>query len=90
MSFVDNCLFVLPDFRTRILTKVYKFCSSRSNLILLVLLNKVWGLDGCPLKEQTVNTNRYVRFGFSVATVLVAGTGFEVSFYTTVGGVGFA
>ena len=44
MSFVDNCLFVLPDFRTRILTKVYKFCSSRSNLILLELLNKVWGL----------------------------------------------
>ena len=50
------------------------------------LLNKVWGLEGCspflPLRK-----NRSVRFGFSGCTVLVGGTGYEVSFNTTVRGV---
>jgi len=35
------------------------------------LLNKVCGLEGCPLKGQAVRTNRSVRFAFSVATVLL-------------------
>ncbi len=52
-----------------------------------VLLNQVWGLEGCPLKGQPERTNRSVRFDFSVATVLVARIRLEVSFYTTVGGV---
>ena len=34
-----------------------------------VLLNKVWGLEACHLKEQTMRKNRYVRFDFSVASV---------------------
>jgi hypothetical protein len=40
--------------------------------VLLELLNKVWGLEGCPLKGQTMLTNRSVRFDFGVATVLSA------------------
>jgi hypothetical protein len=54
--------------------------------VLLELLNKVWGLEGCPLKGQTMLTNRSVRFDFSGFTVLVARSGDQVSFYTTVGG----
>ena len=50
------------------------------------LLNKVWGLEGCPLKGQPVRTNRSVRFGFGGCTVLLAGRGDQVSFSTTVGG----
>ena len=41
-------------------------------LVLLELLNKVWCLEGCPLKGQTMRTNRRVRFGFGGATVLSA------------------
>ena len=49
------------------------------------LLNKVWGLEGCPSKGQTMRKNRSVRFGFGEATVLVACRGDQVSCYTTVG-----
>jgi hypothetical protein len=56
--------------------------------VLLELLNKVWGLEGCPLKGQTMLTNRSVRFGFRGLTVLVASSGLQVSFYTTEGGNG--
>jgi hypothetical protein len=35
------------------------------------LLNKVWDLEGCPLKGQTMRTNRSVRFGFYGLTVLL-------------------
>jgi len=49
------------------------------------LLNKVWGLEGCPLKGQTMRTNRSVRFGFGGATVQVGRSGDPVSCYTTVG-----
>jgi len=52
------------------------------------LLNQVWGLEGCPLKGQLMLTNRSVRFGFCVATVLVACRGVQVSFNTTVGVLG--
>jgi len=48
-------------------------------------LNQVWGLEGCPLKGQTMLTNRSVRFGFCGATVLLASREDQVSFYTTVG-----
>ena len=51
-----------------------------------VLLNQVWGLEGCPLKGPPERTNRSVRFDFSVATVLLACRGDQVSFYTTVHG----
>jgi hypothetical protein len=53
---------------------------------LLALLDQVWGLEGCPLKGQTMRKNRYVRFAFGWATVLVACLGLQVSFNTTVGG----
>ena len=53
----------------------------------LALLNKVWGLEGCPLKGQPVRTNRCVRFGFCGSTVLVASLGDQVSFDTTEGDV---
>ena len=33
-----------------------------------------------------MSKNRYVRFGFCGSTVLVAGRGDQVSFYTTEGG----
>ena len=36
------------------------------------LLNKVWGLEGCPLKGQLMLMNRSVRFGFGGSTVLSA------------------
>jgi len=52
-------------------------------LVLLELLNKVWCLEGCPLKGQTMRTNRRVRFGFGGATVLLACRGDQVSGYTT-------
>jgi hypothetical protein len=35
------------------------------------LLIQVWGLEGCPLKGQTVRTNCSVRFGFGGVTVLM-------------------
>ena len=50
-----------------------------------ILLIQVWGLEGCPLKGQTMRKNRSVRFDFSGATVLAALRGHQVSFYTTVG-----
>ena len=50
------------------------------------LLNKVWCLEGCPLNGQPARKNRSVRFGFSGSTVLVASSGSQVSFYTTVVG----
>jgi len=56
---------------------------------LLILLNKVWGLEGCPLKGQLVRTNRRGRFVFGGSTVLVASNGDQVSFNTTVGDGGF-
>jgi hypothetical protein len=49
-----------------------------------VLLNKVWGLAGCPLKGQLMLMNRSVRFDFCGSTVLVASSGDQVSCYTTV------
>jgi hypothetical protein len=49
------------------------------------LLNKVWGLEGCPFKGQTIRTNRSVRFGFGGSTVLVASREDQVSCYTTEG-----
>ena len=52
-----------------------------------VLLNQVWGLEGCPLKGPPERTNRSVRFDFSEGTVMVAWRGLLVSCYTTVGGV---
>ena len=36
------------------------------------LLNRVWGLEGCPSKGQTMRTNRWVRFGSGGATLLLA------------------
>ena len=55
------------------------------------LLNKVWGLEGCPSKGQTMRKNRSVRLGFSGSTVLVVCRGDQVSFNTTEGGgVGIA
>ena len=50
------------------------------------LLNQVWGLEGCPLKGQTMRKHRSVRFVFGGSTVLVGSSGHQVSF-TTVGGV---
>ena len=44
---------------------------TRQLVLLLELLNKVWGLEGCPLKGQTMRTNRGVRFGFGGASVLM-------------------
>ena len=52
------------------------------------LLNKVWGLEGCPLKGQTMRKNRLFRFEFGGATVLVGSSGHSVSFNTTGGGEG--
>ena len=37
----------------------------------VALLNQVWGLEGCPLKGQTMRKNRSVRFGFCGSTVLL-------------------
>jgi hypothetical protein len=51
-----------------------------------VLSNKVWGLEGCPSKGQTVRMNCCGRFGFGGSTVLLICCGCVVSFYTTVGG----
>jgi hypothetical protein len=69
------------------------FSNRKSSIIFLqgitgkfkVRLNQFWGLEGCPLKGQTMLTNRSVRFGFCGATVLVACRGDQVSFYTTEG-----
>ena len=63
-----------------------EYSLKRSMLRLLELLNKVWGLEGCPLKGQTMRKNRSVRFGFGGSTVLSAWFGDQVSFNTTVGG----
>jgi len=41
-------------------------------------------MNGCPLKGQPVRKNRWVRFGFSGWTVLLAWCGLQVSCYTTV------
>jgi hypothetical protein len=51
----------------------------------LALLNKVWGLEGCP-PFLALRTNRSVRFVFGGLTVLSGRSGHSVSFYTTVGG----
>ena len=59
---------------------------TRQLVLLLELLNKVWGLTGCPLEGQPVRKNRSVRFGFGGLTVLLASSGDPVSFNTTVGG----
>ena len=48
-----------------------EYSLKRSLLRLSVLLNKVWGQKGYPIKGQAMRTNRSVRFGFSVAAVLV-------------------
>ena len=53
---------------------------TRQLVLLLELLNQVWGLEGCPLKGQLVRTNRRGRFVFSVGTVLVTSRGHLVSF----------
>jgi len=53
------------------------------------LLTIVWGLQGRPLKGQTMRKNRSVRFSFGGSSVLLASRGHSVSFYTTVGGVVF-
>ena len=50
-------------------------------LRLLELLNKVWGLEGCPFKGQTMRMNRSVRFGFSEGIVLLGGGGDQSSGY---------
>ena len=47
---------------------------------------KVWGLEGCHSKGQTMRKNRSVRFGFGGSTVLVVCSEDQVSFYTTGGG----
>ena len=57
----------------------------RSILLLLELLNEVWGQKGCPIKGQTMGLNCRLRFGFCGSTVLVASIGHPVSFNTTVG-----
>ena len=49
-------------------------------------MNKVRGLQGCPLKGQTMRTNRSVRFGFCGLTVLQGSSEDQVSFNTTVDG----
>ena len=49
------------------------------------LLNQVWGLEGCPLKGQTMRKHRSVRFVYGGSTVLVGSSGHQVSFNTTVG-----
>ena len=57
-----------------------EYSLKRSLLRLSVLLNKVWGLEGCPSKGQAMRTNRSVRFGFGGSTVLSASNGLQVSF----------
>ena len=52
------------------------------------LLNKVWGLAGCPSKGQLMLMNRSVRSCFCGATVLLASSGDQVSFNTTACGNG--
>ena len=66
-----------------------EYSLKRSLLRLLVLLNKVWGQKGYPIKGQAMRTNRSVRFDFCGSTVLSASRGDQVSCYTTVGGNGF-
>jgi len=40
------------------------FYSSKIEFRFSELLNKVWGLEGCPLKGQLVRMNCCLRFGF--------------------------
>ena len=70
------------------------FSNRKSTIIFLqgitgkfkVRLNQVWGLEGCPLKGQTMRKNRSVSFGFGGSSVQSASSGHQVSCYTTVGG----
>jgi hypothetical protein len=79
-------VFSLGALPPQILNKISKLSPQLSMLRFSVLLNKVWGLEGCPSKGQPVRTNRSVRFDFCGGTVLLAFSGDQVSFYTTVGG----
>ena len=75
-----------------ILRNIQGIVNTRNQEFLLILaylelLNKVWGLEGCP-HFYPLPTDRSVRFDFTVTTVLQGSSGDRVSFYTTVGGRG--
>ena len=46
--------------------------SARVNSQIHATLNKVWGLEGCPLKGQPVHMNRSLRFCFGGLIVQLA------------------
>ena len=49
-----------------------EYSLKRSLLRLSVLLNKIWGQKGYPIKGQAMRTNRSVRFGFGGLIVQLA------------------